>query len=261
MRIVKRLYNKARKAVKKRYVAKSGGRKSTGGIRVAKMAKDIMYLKSVLNPEKKRWEANESSIYLGQVNGNSDGYLLRDVTPLPICGTGYSDRNGASIKLHSSIYHFQFVQQASAICRIRGIIEIWEVLGDPMTGFTFTNERFDPNPFTTVRDMNCQTNPDNYMKARCVARRNFSVQTDSLGNEKLTTDVKIPIKYNKGKGKHIRWDKNSPTVIQSGQLYLVVRVDRGNYSPTTVSTLPVPDLNINTGLLMAYNKVDYFYDN
>lgn len=263
MRMIKRAYNKVRKAVKKRYVAKSGGRKSTGGMRVGKMAKDIMYLKSVLNPEKKRTETSLTNSLLGQVNANLDGFHLSDITPIPPVGTGYSDRNGASIKLHSSMWHFQFKQQSAATCKIRGIIEIWEVKGDPYpaASFEFTTERFIANPFTTVRDMNCQQDPDNYMKARCIARRNFSVQTDSLGNEALTTDVKIPILYNKGQGKHIRFEKNSPTVLANGQMYLVIRVDRGNYNTTTPSTLTVPDLAPNTGLTFGYNCTNYYYDN
>jgi len=107
--------------------------------------------------------------------------------------------------------------------------------------------------------MNCQMNPDNYMKSRCIARRTFSVQTDSLGSEKLVTDVKIPIKYNKGQGKHIRYDKNSTTVVANGQMYLVIRTDRGNIG--AISTLNVPDVNVNTGLLFQYNRTDFYYDN
>lgn len=261
------MYAKARKFVKrgakqlrKRYTAKPGGRKATGGVRVGKMAKDILYLKSVLNPEKKRFETQDADIILGQVNGINDGYLFRDMTPAPPQGTGYADRTGASIKLHSSMYHFQFIQQANARCRIRGVIEIYEVLGDPQPGFTFPTERFLANPFTGVRDMNCHTNPDNFMKGRCIARRNFSVQTDQLGGESLTTDVKIPMKYNKGQGKHIRWDKNTST-LANGQLLLIIRVDRGNCNPVTVATNPVPDIGVSTGIVCSFNRTDYFYDN
>lgn len=258
MRMMKRLYNKARKAVKKRYVAKSGGRKSTGGIRVAKMAKDIMYLKSVLNPEKKRLEVTETGLTIGQVNGNGDGGFFADCTPIMGQGAGYAQRNGAGIKLHSTVWHFQFAQQASATSRVKGIIEVWEVLGDPQGGFTFRNEHFDVNPFTTVRDYNCQINPDHFMKGRCVARRRFSVLTDSVGGEKLITDVKIPIKYNKGKGKHIRFEKDTNT-IANGQMCLIIRLDRGNIG--AVSTLNVPDVAINTGLTCQYNRLDFYYDN
>lgn len=260
MKYVRNAIKRAGKAIKKRYTAKAGGRKSTGGYRVGKMAKDILYLKSVLNPEKKRYEDLVTNQPIGQVNGNFDGLYLRDVTPTPNVGGGYSERNGASIKLHSSIYHFQFSQQPSCVAKMKGIIEIYHVLGDPYTSFNFSNERFDPNPFTTVRDYNCQINPDNFMKAKCVARRRFTMLSDgALGTEKLVTDIKIPIKYNKGQGHHVRYDKNSTSTIANGQLYLVIRTDRGNFG--VVSTLNVPDTTINTGLLMQMNRVDYYYDN
>lgn len=255
----KSMLRRAGAAAKKRYMAKPGGRKSTGGVRVAKMAKDIMYLKSVLNPEKKRYTYTEANLLVGQVNGNADGLFNRDVTPVMNQGVTYDTRNGASIKLHSSIYHFQLAQQAGAVGKIKAMIEIWEVKGDPLTGFTFSNEHWDPNTFTGVRDFNCQINPDHYMKARCLARRSISVAADQTTGEKLLTDVKIPLLYNKGQGKHIRYEKDSNTVA-SGQMYLIIRCDRGNIA-TTPSGLNVPDVGINTGLIFNYNRVDYYYDN
>lgn len=261
------MYGKARKFVKrgakamrKRYTAKPGGRKATGGVRVAKMAKDILYLKSVLNPEKKRLGISVSNQAIGQCNGNTDGAYVSDVTPIVSVGSGSYQRTGASIKLHSSIWHFQFTQGVGTIAKVRGIIEIYEVVGDPYTGFAFFNERFDTNPFTGVRDMNCQLNPDNFMKVRCLATRKFQVESDATSGVKLLTDIKIPMKYNKGQGKHIRYDGSSDN-IANGQMYIVIRTDRGNISSTTVSTLNVPDVNINTGLLMQWNRTDYYYDN
>lgn len=258
MKYVRKMFSKAKGAIKKRYTAKRGGRKFTGGVRVQKMAKDIMYLKSVLNPEKKRYVVGAIDQLVGQVNGNSDGGYYADVTPTPAQGITAFTRNGASIKLHSSIWHFQFVQQVGVVAKIRGVIEVWAMDGDSYTGFTFRDEHFDPNPFTGVRDFNCQINPDNYMKGKCIARRNFSIASDQTSSEKLVTDMKIPIKYNKGQGKHIRFAGDGST-IQFGQLYLIIRTDRGNIG--AVSTLGVPDVNINTGLNMSWNRVDYFYDN
>jgi len=256
---------RAAQAIKKRYTAKPGGRKSTGGVRVAKMAKDIMYLKSVLNPEKKRKETQKSgpTITLGQVNGNSDGAYYEDITPIITQGIGSDQRNGAGLKLHSSMWHFQFVQMPAASGRIRGVIEIWEVNGDPYPAASteWFDEHYQLNPFSGVRDLNCMTNPDHFMKGKCIARRNFSVAADQVTGEKMVTDLKIPIKYNKGQGKHIRYQKETDTVA-NGQMYLLIRLDRGNRSTAVVSTLSgVPDPAVNTGIYMNYNKMDYFYDN
>lgn len=263
-RLGRKVYNKGRKAAKKRYVAKSGGRQSTGGYRVGKMAKDIMYLKSVLNPEKKRSTSSQTTpLLIGQVNGNDDGGHFSDVTPLLFQGVGTADRTGASVKLHSSIWNFQFKQQVGVVADIKLSLEIWAIDKEPYAPatFTFRNEHYDPNSFIAlaeIRDYNCQVNPDNFMKGKCIARRRLTIKEDSVGSQSNLTHVKIPILYNKGQGRHIRYRKDT-NVLESGQLYLLIRMDRGNIGAP--STITVPDVNINTGLEMMYNRVDYFYDN
>jgi len=269
-----RLARKAGKAIKKRYVAKPGGRKATGGYRVGKMAKDIMYLKSVLNPEKKRYEnATTTPNLVGQVNGVSGSYTegryLFDCTPIPLQGVTYNTRNGASIKLHSTMWHFQFVQEASCVSDVKLCVEIFQIMGEPYTGFTFFNERYLENPFIidgvsgakTIRDLNSQINPDNFMKGKCIAKRIVRIRADQTTGAKMITDLKLPIKYNRGQGHHVRYKKDSIDV-ESGQLYIVIRADRGNIGTVAISNLSgVPDVAPNTGISMLGNKVDYFYDN
>lgn len=270
-RNIRKAVRKTGQAVKRRYGAKAGGRKSTGGVRVMKMAKDIMYLKSVLNPEKKRTEESNinidpfGEIPLGQVNANNDGAFVRDITPFLTSGTGYNQRNGASVKLHSSIWNMQFNQQANTINTIRGILEIWAITDDPYSNVeTFRREKYQLNPFVTPsgsapRDLHCQYNPDNYMKGRCIAKRRFSVVADQLTGQKSLTNLKIPIKYNKGQGHHLRWDKDSTTLL-NGQLIMVIRCDRGNMG--TISTLTgVQDVATLTGLTFQYSVQHYYYDN
>lgn len=257
-----RLMKKGMKALKKRYGAKAGGRKATGGFRVAKLARDVMYLKSVLNPEKKRYLALTQEALIGQVNGNTDGGYYADVTPTPIQGVAFDQRNGASIKLHSSMWHFQFVQQVGVICDIKLCIEIFRIEGEPYTGFTFRNERYLNNFFITgadIRDYNTQINPDNFMKGKLVARRYIKLKEDATGSTKNILDLKIPILYNKGQGHHVRFNRDTQTV-EHGQLVMVIRADRGNIG--AVSTLTgIPDVGLNTGVSMSYNRTDFYYDN
>jgi len=264
------LYKKAkayaRKAVgaaKKRYMAKPGGRKSTGGLRVAKMAKDIMYLKSVLNPEKKRTEAQQIETQpIGQVNGNTDGGHFSECTPQISQGVANYQRTGSSVKLHSSIWNFEFKQEVGVVADVKLILEIFAIDKEPYAPslFTFRDERFKPNFFISgaeIRDYNCQMNPDNYMKGRCIARRKLTIKGDQVASQSNITHLKVPIKYGKN-GRHLRWENNTNT-LQSGQMYLCIRADRGNIGG--VSTLAVPDVNINTGLNMRWNRMDYYYDN
>lgn len=271
----KKLARKGAKFVRKRYTAKPGGRKATGGLRVAKMAKDILYLKSVLNPEKKRFEfATATTNSVGQLNqiagSYSEGRYFYDCTPTPSQGITYSTRNGASIKLHSTMWQFQFVQQASAVSDVKLIVEIFKITGEPYTGFNFFQERYAVNPFIRevisgaiagIRDYNSQLNPDNFMKGTLVARRKVTIKADPTTSAKMITDLKIPIKYNKGQGHHIRFDKDTNNV-ESGQLYLVIRADRGNIGTVAASNITgVPDVAPATGVDFLWNKVDYYYDN
>lgn len=260
----RRLARAGVKKLKKRYTAKPGGRRSTGGVRVGKMARDIMYLKSVINPEKKVYNAYQTGLTVGQINGNTDGAYFEDVTPLPTQGITAETRNGASIKLHSSVWHMQFAQQTSCISNMKVIVEIWAIEKEPYTGFTWFNDHWKGNPFISgadVRDYNASIDPNNFMKGKCIARRVFTLMADQLGTEKYIKDIKIPVNYNKGQGRHIRFKANTQT-LEYGQLYLVVRTDRGNMSTTTPSTLTgIPETTINTGMTMSYNVMNYFYDN
>jgi len=276
---VKRGLRKAGAALKKRYMAKPGGRKSTGGVRVAKMAKDIMYLKSVLNPEKKRFEAAlDVATKIGQINATNpagtvvitDGSYFIDCTPVPTQGVTYSTRNGASIKLHSSIWHFQFVQELNTISEIKLTLELFDVDGETYTGFNYIKERYLVNPFVKdtisgtpigVRDKNSQINPDNFMKGKCIARRNLTLKADTVSGARNIIDLKLPVLYNKGKGHHVRFDKDGQAV-EHGQLLLCIRADRGNIGTVTATNVTgVPDTAVNTGCNVVWNRVDYFYDN
>ena len=262
-RAVKKLYNKGRKAAKKRYMAKPGGRQGTYGVRVGKMITDIKYLKSVLNPEKKRihYQTTEDAP-IGQINGNTDGGYFGDITPVPPQGITYDTRNGASIKLHSSMWHFQFVQQVGVICDIKVCLEMYVIKGEPYSGFTFRNERFLPNPFIIggdVRDYNTQINPDNYMKGKLLCRRYITLKEDATGSSKNVYDLKIPISYNKGQGHHIRFNKDT-TTVEHGQMYMIIRTDRGNIGAVSTLVGP-PDINQNTGINMRWSVQHFFYDN
>ena len=255
-RKARKAVRKVGQAVKKRYTNKRGG------TRMGRLAKDVMYLKSVLNPEKKRFQFYNPDNLIGQVNGNTDGGFFTDVTPIPSQGITYDTRNGASIKLHSTMWHFQFTQQVGVVADIKLILEIFSIKGDPYTGFTFRNERYLPNPFISgadIRDYNCQINADNFMKGKLVARRKITIRQDEVSSVKNLVDVKIPILYNKGQGHHIRFNKDT-TTVESGQLCMVIRADRGNIG--AVSTLSgIPDVGLNTGVNMAFNCINYYYDN
>lgn len=269
----KRLARKAGKAIKKRYVAKPGGRKATGGMRVGKMAKDIMYLKSVLNPEKKRLDTRpESNQYVGQVNGDGGGFLLVDCTPIITQGIQYNARNGASIKLHSTNWEFQLTQQVHLNSSMKFIFEVYVLDGltTTSTGLSannFARNYFIQNPFITgtpsdpIIDTFSSVNPDFFKIARCIRRVKKTLAPDQFSGQFNINSFRMGIKYNKGQGLHIRYNKDS-NIPTHNQMFLVVRADRGNISEGASSTLGgIPDSAVATAARLRWARTDYYYDN
>jgi len=269
------IYRKARKlvrkvgqAVKKRYVSKRGAPK------VNRMAKDIMYLKSVLNPEKKRIDTapDPGLTYIGQVNGNGGGHLLVDATPIIPQGITTSTRNGASIKLHSTNWEFQIQQQAHLNSTMKFIIEVYVYNGQSLSNVglsanNFTENYFQQNPFITgvvtspVIDTFSSVNPDFFKIARCIRRVRKTLAPDQFSGQFNVLSFRMGIKYNKGQGMHIRYDKDNNTVTEN-QMFLVVRADRGNMSEGATSSLSgIPDTAVATAARLRWARTDYYYDN
>lgn len=254
---------KIRKAIKKRYTTK------TGGAKVRQMAKDVMYLKSVLNPEKKRQSQNSladgGNLVVGQVLGNADGAFSMVALPTISTGTGIAARTGSSVKLHSSIWQFNFNQMSSGTNPIKLILEFWMITDKPYdTSSEFFLEKYDVNPFIGtpfVRDYNALYDPDNYMKGKCIAKRIITVPGDDLSGQSRQTNLLVPIKYNRGQGHHLRYAGSSDT-LSAGQIILTIRANRGNASTAIVSTMTgIMDGAINTGINLQYNAIHYYYDN
>jgi len=268
MGMVKRLYNKAKKAVKKRYVSKGGN------LKVSRLYKDVRYLKSVLNPEKKRITTKLDLTTLGQVDGNYCTPLVIDVTPDGVTsGAGYNQRTGASIKLHSTHYQIQMEHQHNTVGEIKykmmWICPKGQAVLNANINPAFMTDMFEQNPFITgstnaAIDYNSPRNPDFFSNYKVIRQVNGIVKDDATSSEKVVKTFNVGFKYNKGKGHHVRFDRNSSGTdsVLAGQIILVVMISRGNKSISTTSTMVgIPDTQVQTGLTMTYNRVDYFYDN
>lgn len=263
---IKKQVRRVKKAVKGRYFSGSGYSKP----KINQMGKDIMYLKSVLNPEKKVFQQFGTNVGLGQVNGNANGYYALDITPIPAQGTTSVTRNGNSIKLHSLFMRFQFQQQANTANQVKVRIYIVLIKGTPNTsvGAFPAGIMLDPNPFVTgggsIYDYHSSTNPDYFGTWKIIRKKDITVKNDSVSGNNMITDFGLPIKYFRGKGHHIRYAQDGSQQIADGQLLMVVLADNGNVSGTTPSTLAgitTGSTAINTGCLFNYNMQHYFYDN
>lgn len=237
--------------------------------KLANIWKDVMMLKSVINSEKKRIRiASASQQAVSQVNANASGHWALDVTPQPAQGITMSTRNGASIKLHSSYMKFQFYQQTANVHPMRLKLYIIEVRGDPIPAATAAGEFFAANQwiaaqnsFIAIRDYNSQRNPDYFRDYRVLAQKGFTLKADNYNGQTMIKDIVVKLKYNRGKGHHVRFDSDTTTVTQ-GQLVAFIVADSGNQNGSTGSTLNgIPIAAVLTGATFNYDLQHYFYDN
>lgn len=234
-----------------------------GEVNLVNIAKDIMLLKSIVNSEKKQFIRADGNQPIGQVDGNAEGALTLDVTPNPVQGVGDSNRVGDSIKLTTAMMKFQFRQQNAGTGPVRGIVEVWQVLGTPQSTTTVNNQLNLKTAFLTgadIRDYNAMPDQDFRNQYRLIAKRHFKVKGDTLAGQSQIQELSIPIRFGK-LGTHIKYAENS-TTIASGQIVMTIRVDAGNMSTTTDSTLAnVVLTGQRTGIIMNSSFTFYYYDN
>lgn len=250
-----------KRAIKKRY----GTWKSP---KLGNVVKDVMFLKTMINAEKKRYRfASSAQQAVSQVTANASGHWVFDCTPTPTQGSGFSERNGSSIKVHSSYMKFQFYQQANTTQPIRLRMYYILVKGDPaltntvVTEFLAANQWIYNQNTVTIRDFNSVRNPDYYGDYRVLQTKTFMLKPDAYSGQTQIKDIVIKHKYNRGKGHHIRFDANSQT-LSNGQLVLLCVADNGNQSGATASTLNgIPTSGVLSGAVFNYDITHYYIDN
>ena len=261
----KGLVRRAGTAVKKRYTSKSGG------ARYGRMVKDVARVVSMVNAEKKYISTPVASFSVGQVDTNASGARQFDITPLMGQGTDVSTRNGNSIKICSSFFQFQVQQQSSTVTTpIRLRVELWLAKGVPLgaisSGGTTApmTDLYEPSLFSGVIDMTSTRNPDHFQDYRLIASRNCYLPGDQVaGGDVQAKTFTMPIKWNRGKGHHVRYNgtSGSSADIGNGQIFMIFRTDIGNKNATTASTKDVPLTATNTGVLIKMGYKHWFYDN
>lgn len=231
----------------------------------AVLASKVAGLVAMVNAEKKQYNIANSAVNVGQVNANVSGFYAFDMTPLPAQGTTASTRNGNSIKLHSSFLKFQIFQQAGTSSPVKFKIYICAIKGNSVSVGTFPSTVLNPNTFVTganIYDLNSDFDPDYFPTFRIVKTVTGIVKPDNITSQTIVQNLKIPLKYNGGKGHHVRFPDDASTSASNGQLVCFIVCDTGNMSGTTVSTLSgVFNTAINTGVRVNYNIQHYYYDN
>lgn len=256
-RVVRRYAQKAGSALKKRYFKGKGYSQP----KLVQMAKDVSVLKSMLNAEKKRLEVTISDGTVGQVNGNSSGHYLYDLTPVVAQGTGYNQKTGNSFKWHSTFLDFQFIAQSALSNRTRLKIELVKVVGQPFSTVSDILAKYiEPTAFTsgTVYDLNSPRDPDYFKNYVVLKRKYVTINAETVSSQLQMARVKMGLKL---KNHHVRTDNNTATVTM-GQIFMIITADNGNVSTGTASTITgIPNTAINTGITFRSEFTYYFYDN
>lgn len=267
--------------VYRKYVKKSGTRKyarkvykatglvnpiKKGRISTTRLAKDVSILKGIINSEKFRLETQiptTGNVAIGQVDGNSSGHFIADVTPYPSQGDGYNNRQGNSIRWKSSHYSFFFRRQSTAQgpCKIH--IQFIKVIGEPYTTPSNILGRFiEPNRWISggsIYDTASDRKPEYYRQFRVIRSKTYYFKNLDYANQPAQQKtVNIGFKLS---NHHVKWNNNSNTLAQ-GQVLMLITMDTGNCSTSTVSTLDdIVNTGTSTGMIMNCNRVDYYYDN
>lgn len=264
-RTTKKLYKGGKRYLKKRY----GLNKKSTGMNLGTLASDVMMLKKVINAEKKYFNYNGGGPFdFGQVNGTSStGAICYDITPLVSQGLGPDGRMGASIKLCSALYQFQITQQSAVYFPAKVYIDFWINKGQAVQVTDGLNQLFVPSQFSGVIDGNSPRNQDRFSDWQLIRSIRRTVPGDQVASGDLQTiTFDVPVKFNRGKGHHIRLvnslSQNPINDILNGQMLMTVRCSVGNASPANNSTRPVPYANLlNSGQSMRFAYKTWFYDN
>lgn len=254
----KKTYRKA--SVKKTYSNRSL-------MKGAKLLRDVAILKKMVNAEKKNLTSEIENGAVAQLFGSgattgTSGHYLFDVTPIPAQGDGYNNRNGNSIKWHSSYYNFMFQRQtgSTSFIGMRMKIQWIKVTGQPYASASDILGKFiKHNPFidnVQVYDTNSERKPE-YFKDFKVLRTQYVYFPENSQNQQSQKVVKSGLKTNF----HVKFNNNTNT-IATGQVLMLITCDCGNYSGVTTSAFDnVITQQSLTGINFNYYRTDYYYDN
>jgi len=270
VKFLKKAVKGAKRFVKKRY---NVGKKKRGPINTGAIAKDVARLAMMINAEKKIYAITAQNVLgqpvgVGQVSANLTGCQAFDITPLISQGTTAETRNGDSIKLHSAYFQFMVSQQLNTAVANKVSIELWHYNGGAIISATDALASiYQPTVFSSVIDYQSARNIDKMGDWRLARKMIVSLSGEQIASTKTIKYLNMPIKFNKGKGHHVRYSgstiSNNPlTDLANGrsQLFLIYRAESGNKS-STVSTLNVPATAGQTGLEVTASFSMYFYDN
>jgi hypothetical protein len=237
--------------------------KGKGGFKFAKLAADLEMVKSRLNVEKKEIRSDVVTTTFGQVDANSDGAYVADLTQAINQGIGETQRIGNSLKVTGMSMPIQITQMSDLRTSAKVRITLLRVKSaDNGVSATEAFEKvWETNPLNGVRDYNAPRAYRNSKTDGISVVRSMTCYLKADGNDstgearKATKTLRFSVKLSD----IWRYTENSDTLPAGLKYYLVFQSDIGNAG--TNSTLDVPIQIQNTGLELRLAQRTWFVDN
>jgi len=254
-----------RKKTSKAFGRRYGIGKGQGGFKFSQVAKDLAWVKSRLNVEKKIYKGSVQDGDVAQIHNNSEGYFAQDITPIIDQGDGVSERNGNSIKLTGFNNKLQFLGQDNCFSTRRLKVHYIKTTDTTSTLGHIIDDVYDINPLTGFRDYFSEFNYTNTKAHRVVMKRNYTVRASSgmdamssTNRTKPLGDMNISMKMND----ICRFHNNITQDIQDYRIIMVIFCDTGNTHPNVAaSNNGVMVQNAKSGLEFKHHYRFWYVDN
>lgn len=229
-----------------------------GRLSTTRLVKDVKWIKSVLNPEKKQAPSLSLAPAVGQCNGNTYGNYFADITPIISQGVTGQTRNGVSVRLHSMCIKGQILQQSANHFQGKIKFEIFINKGN-LNASASIADIYSVNPITGLYDINSPRALDTFKGFRRLLSRTFSLKQDNYSGVQGWRDITIPIRF---KSHHVKYNDDNSNNVTNGQILLVITCDGGNMSAVTASSNgAIPVTAVSTGYQTQMYINSWFYDN
>ncbi len=233
-KFVRKAAKSAGRAIRKRYVSPKGG------LKLARIAKDVAMVKSMVNAEKEIYTA----LSLTAQNVDATTPYFQPILNVAE-GTAHGQRDGESIKLHGFRWNSRFTQQNSVTNPL--YVKMWLVKyigprGSTPAVNTFLKPDFDGN-FTTMSERN----EDHYASYRVISTSGMrKIPCDSVTGQSQFVLSKLYGKFTKGA--HQRYGGSAAINLLTDQMYVLIVTSGGDTATSTGA-------RIDSQLLIS------FYDN
>lgn len=228
----------------------------------AKIIKDIAWIKSRLNVEKKFVNSIETmEAKIGQVNANNQGMISLDLTPSIPQGDGEENRNGNSLKATGMVVKMNFITQPNTAGMRRVKILIVRTTDPGLPSNDVAHKIMDINPLTGHRDYHSELDYTQMKDGRIKVIASKSVYLkEGVGFTAATRSTAvctIPVKLQDV----WRYETNASNHPENIRYHLIALSDNGNAGTSASTLLGIFVPQENTGVNMKAHSRLWYVDN